>query len=184
MAQWYRICLPMQETLVWSLIQEDPTFHGAIKPTCHNRRSYCTETPEHRDLREAPTRWNQRKGCHSNEDSAQPKKKKKDCVDSVLFVQVSLTLPSHTLLTQLDWSFPFIFSLHNAFCFTKSKQLEKQSNFTSQLSHSLFIDALEEFSRFLRVRVSFWSPSSKPLLLPCSSKYRSVDLVQEWSHCT
>ena len=40
---------------------------------------------------------------------SQKKKKKKDCVDSFLFVQVSLTLPFHTLLTQLDWSFPFIF---------------------------------------------------------------------------
>ena len=45
--------------------------------------------------------------CHS-EDSAQPKKEK-DFVDNVLFVQVSLTLPSHTLLTQPDWTFPFIF---------------------------------------------------------------------------
>ena len=35
-AQWLRICLPMQGTRVWSLVQEDPTCHGATKPTCHN----------------------------------------------------------------------------------------------------------------------------------------------------
>ena len=31
-AQWWRICLPMQETQVQSLIQEDPTHCGATKP--------------------------------------------------------------------------------------------------------------------------------------------------------
>ena len=28
-AQWLRICLPMQGTRVWSLVQEDPTYCGA-----------------------------------------------------------------------------------------------------------------------------------------------------------
>ena len=32
MAQWLRICLPMQGTQVQSLVGEDPTFHGATKP--------------------------------------------------------------------------------------------------------------------------------------------------------
>ena len=36
MAQWLRICLPMQETLVRALVQEDPTCHGAAKPLRHN----------------------------------------------------------------------------------------------------------------------------------------------------
>ena len=35
-AQWLRICLPMQGTRVQALIREDPTCHGAAKPVCHN----------------------------------------------------------------------------------------------------------------------------------------------------
>ena len=35
-AQWIRICLPMQETRIRSLVQEDPTCCGATKPVCHN----------------------------------------------------------------------------------------------------------------------------------------------------
>ena len=33
--QWLRIGLPMQETWVWSAVQEDPTCLGAAKPTRH-----------------------------------------------------------------------------------------------------------------------------------------------------
>ena len=32
MAQWLRICLPMQGTQVRALVQEDPTCQGATKP--------------------------------------------------------------------------------------------------------------------------------------------------------
>ena len=35
-AQWLRICLPMQGTRVRSLVREDPTCRGATKPLCHN----------------------------------------------------------------------------------------------------------------------------------------------------
>ena len=35
-AQWLRICLPMQETRVRALVWEDPTCHGATKPVSHN----------------------------------------------------------------------------------------------------------------------------------------------------
>ncbi|KAJ8779228.1 hypothetical protein J1605_012690, partial [Eschrichtius robustus] len=35
-AQWLRICLPMQGTQVRSLVQEDPTCRGATKPVHHN----------------------------------------------------------------------------------------------------------------------------------------------------
>ena len=35
-AQWLRICLPMQGTRVLSLVWEYPTCHGATKPMCHN----------------------------------------------------------------------------------------------------------------------------------------------------
>ena len=35
-AQWLRICLPMQGTRVRALVREDPTCHGATKPVSHN----------------------------------------------------------------------------------------------------------------------------------------------------
>ena len=35
-AQWLRILLPMQGTRVQALLQEDPTCHGAARPTRHN----------------------------------------------------------------------------------------------------------------------------------------------------
>ena len=35
-AQWLRICLPMQETRVRALVWEDPTCHGANGPVSHS----------------------------------------------------------------------------------------------------------------------------------------------------
>ena len=35
-AQWWRICLPMQGTRVRALVWEDPTCRGAIRPVSHN----------------------------------------------------------------------------------------------------------------------------------------------------
>ena len=35
-AQWLRICLPMQGTRVQALVWEDPTCHGATGPVSHN----------------------------------------------------------------------------------------------------------------------------------------------------
>ena len=35
-AQWLRICLPIQGTRVQALVQEDPTCRGATKPMRHN----------------------------------------------------------------------------------------------------------------------------------------------------
>ena len=35
-AQWLRICLPMQGTRVQALVREDPTCRRAIKPVRHN----------------------------------------------------------------------------------------------------------------------------------------------------
>ena len=43
MAQWWRICLPMQETWVWSLIQEDLTWHGAAEPVHLNYWTFALE---------------------------------------------------------------------------------------------------------------------------------------------
>ena len=35
-AQWLRICLPMQGAWVQSLVREDPTCRGVTKPMRHN----------------------------------------------------------------------------------------------------------------------------------------------------
>ena len=35
-AQWLRVCLPMQGTWVWALVWEDPTCCGATGPVSHN----------------------------------------------------------------------------------------------------------------------------------------------------
>ena len=48
MALWGRICLPMQETRVRSLAQEDPTCCGAIKPEHHDYGA-CVPEPESRN---------------------------------------------------------------------------------------------------------------------------------------
>jgi len=88
-AWWWRVHLTMQETWVWSLIQEDPTCHRAtkpvhckywacaleprnynhwspwaLKPMLHDKRSHHNEKPEHH---------NERKPTHSSEDPTQPK---------------------------------------------------------------------------------------------------------------
>ena len=47
-ALWGRICLPMQETRVRSLVQEDPTCCGAIKPKHHDYGA-CVLEPESRN---------------------------------------------------------------------------------------------------------------------------------------
>ena len=35
-AQWLRVCLPIQGTWVRALVWKDPTCHGATKPMHHN----------------------------------------------------------------------------------------------------------------------------------------------------
>ena len=35
-AQWLRVCLPVQGTRVRALVWEDPTCHGATGPVSHN----------------------------------------------------------------------------------------------------------------------------------------------------
>ena len=47
-AQWWRICLPKQETQVWPLVGEDPTCHWATKPLPHNCWA-CALEPERRN---------------------------------------------------------------------------------------------------------------------------------------
>ena len=40
-AQWWGICLPMQETRVWSPVWEDLICHRATKPVCQKRKYMC-----------------------------------------------------------------------------------------------------------------------------------------------
>ena len=47
MAQWLRICLPMQRTWVRALVQEDPTCHGATKSVCYNYWACALEPANH-----------------------------------------------------------------------------------------------------------------------------------------
>ena len=87
-AQWLRVCLPMQGTRVRALVWEDPACHGATGPVSHNyracasgallrnKRNRDSERPAHRD--EECRSW--RKPSRRNEDPTQPpppKKKKK-----------------------------------------------------------------------------------------------------------
>ena len=46
-AQWLRICLPMQGTQVRSLVWEDPTCRGAAKPVHHNYWACALEPTSH-----------------------------------------------------------------------------------------------------------------------------------------
>ena len=47
MAQKLRTCLPVQEALVQSLVQEDPTGHRATNPMHHNYRACALEPWSH-----------------------------------------------------------------------------------------------------------------------------------------
>ena len=46
-AQWERVCLPMQETRVWPVTREDPTCLGATKPVRHNYSACALESLSH-----------------------------------------------------------------------------------------------------------------------------------------
>ena len=46
--QWLRIHLPRQETLVWSLVWEDPTSQEATKPVCRKYRGQGLEPVRHK----------------------------------------------------------------------------------------------------------------------------------------
>ena len=83
-APWLRICLPIQGTWVWSLVQEGSTCCGATKPVCHSYWSLrALKTAFHkRSLqwqacalrwRVAPTCRSSKKPACSNEGSVQSK---------------------------------------------------------------------------------------------------------------
>ena len=46
-AQWLRICLPMQGTRVRALVWEDPTCRGATRPVSHNYWACALEPASH-----------------------------------------------------------------------------------------------------------------------------------------
>ena len=50
-----RICLPMQETRVQSLVRENPTWCGAAEPVHWNSWSPCSTTREATTMRSLPT---------------------------------------------------------------------------------------------------------------------------------
>ena len=87
-AQWLRICLPIQGTRVRALIWEDPTCRGATKPVSHNYWACASgacapqwERPRQWEARApwwrvAPAHHSWRKPLHRNEDQTQPKIKK------------------------------------------------------------------------------------------------------------
>ena len=89
MAQWLRICLPMQGTRVRALVREDPTCRGATRSVSHNYWACASgacapqqERPQQWKARApqwrvSPACHNWRKPSHRNEDQTQPKIKNK-----------------------------------------------------------------------------------------------------------
>ena len=92
--QWLRICLPMKGTQVWSLVWEDPTWHGAnkanywacvLEPGFHdywclplgtavpNKKSHRSEKPAHHDQGGAPACTTRERPCANHKDPVQPK---------------------------------------------------------------------------------------------------------------
>ena len=53
-AQWLRICLPMQGTRVRALVWEEPTCRGATKPVCHNYWACALEPASHNSWAHVP----------------------------------------------------------------------------------------------------------------------------------
>ena len=83
-AQWLRVCLPMQGTRVRALVWEDPTCRGATRPVSHSywacasgARAPQRERPRQWEVhapwwRVAPACRNWRKPSHRNKDPTQP----------------------------------------------------------------------------------------------------------------
>ena len=88
-AQWLRICLPMQGTRVWDLVREDLTCRGATRPVSHScwacvSRACAPQQERPRQWEACAPRWrvalacrNWREPSHRNEDPTQPKINKK-----------------------------------------------------------------------------------------------------------
>ena len=79
-AQWLRVCLPMQGTRVRALVWEDPICRGATKPVSHSYWACAPQRERPRQWEAHATRWrvaparrNWRKPLRRNEDPTQPK---------------------------------------------------------------------------------------------------------------
>ena len=57
-AQWLRICLPMQGTRVWALVWKDPTCRGATGSMSHNYWACTSGAPA--PQQERPQQWEAR----------------------------------------------------------------------------------------------------------------------------
>ena len=69
-AQWLRICLPMQGTRVRVLVWEDPTCRGATRPVSHNywacASGACASQQERpRQWKAHAPRWRVAPACHN-----------------------------------------------------------------------------------------------------------------------
>ena len=95
MARWWGVCLPVQETRIWSLTWADPTCCGAAGPVCHYfwaleprslnywnpctwrahvpTRQASTMTSSHSTTKEWLPLPTTRENPHSNKEPAQPK---------------------------------------------------------------------------------------------------------------
>lgn len=70
-AQWSRVHLPMQETWVQSLIQEDPTCHGATELVCHSCWTCAPKPANHNHWAHA---WQLLKPPHPRTRAQRPEK--------------------------------------------------------------------------------------------------------------
>ena len=72
-AQWLRVCLPMQKTWVRALVREDPACHRATGPTCHNYWARTQEPACHSYW--SPHAWSP---CSTTREATAMKKGKKE----------------------------------------------------------------------------------------------------------
>ena len=89
-AQWLRICLPMQGTRVQALVREDPTCRRATKPMCHNYWACALEPASHnyracvpqllKPVHLEPVLRNKRSPCTATKSSPRSPQLEKACV--------------------------------------------------------------------------------------------------------
>ena len=114
-AQWLRICLPMQGTWVRALVWEDSTCRGATGPVSHNYwacASGACALQQERPHSERPTHCNEewpplattRESPHTEMKTQHSHKKKKDCFCcitkwiSYIYTYIPISPPSCTSL--------------------------------------------------------------------------------------
>ena len=122
MVQWLRMCLSIQGTWVWSLVQEDTTCQGATKLMCHkywSLRVASTEAhvpgacaPQEKppqweactpQQKVAPTCHSQRKPAHQPRPFTATIKNKQKCWLKVLTKSNNTALQVPTVLGAASW---------------------------------------------------------------------------------